>query len=38
MPRILLVEDQPAVATALPVLFEIRGVACTVERRLKEMK
>jgi DNA-binding NtrC family response regulator len=32
MPRILLVEDQPAVATALQVLFEIRGLACTVAR------
>jgi DNA-binding NtrC family response regulator len=32
MPKILIVEDQPAVATALQVLFEIRGVACILAR------
>jgi DNA-binding NtrC family response regulator len=32
MPKILIVEDQPAVATALQVLFEIRGVACALAR------
>src|SRR5690349_16543524 len=32
MLKILLVEDQPAVATALQVLFEIRGVDAVVAR------
>jgi DNA-binding NtrC family response regulator len=32
MPKILIVEDQPAVATALQILFEIRGVACVLAR------
>jgi DNA-binding NtrC family response regulator len=32
MSRILIVEDQPAVATALRVLFEIRGVDCLLAR------
>ena len=30
--KILLVEDQPAVSTALRVLFEIRGVDCIETR------
>jgi DNA-binding NtrC family response regulator len=36
MLKILLVEDQPAVATALQVLFEIRGVDCEVAREPAE--
>src|SRR5919107_1779118 len=32
MPKVLIVEDQPAVATALQVLFEIRGVGCVLAR------
>src|SRR3954466_4023138 len=32
MLKTLIVEDQPAVATALQVLFEIRGMACAVAR------
>jgi DNA-binding NtrC family response regulator len=32
MLKVLIVEDQPAVVTALQVLFEIRGVACAVAR------
>jgi len=32
MLKILVVEDQPAVATALRVLFEIRGLECVVAR------
>lgn len=32
MLKVLIVEDQPAVATALQVLFEIRGTPCTVVR------
>jgi DNA-binding NtrC family response regulator len=32
MPKVLIVEDQPAVATALQVLFEIRGTPCVVAR------
>jgi DNA-binding NtrC family response regulator len=32
MPKILIVEDQSAVATALQVLFEIRGMECVVAR------
>jgi DNA-binding NtrC family response regulator len=34
--KILIVEDQPAVATALQVLFEIRGVECVVARNPSE--
>jgi DNA-binding NtrC family response regulator len=30
--KVLIVEDQPAVVTALQVLFEIRGMPCTVAR------
>ncbi len=30
MPKILIVEDQPSVSTALQVLFEIRGLDCLV--------
>ena len=36
MPTILIVEDQPAVATALRVLFEIRGVPVEVARSPRE--
>ena len=32
MLKVLIVEDQPAVATALEVLLEIRGIACAVAR------
>jgi DNA-binding NtrC family response regulator len=32
MLKVLVVEDQPAVATALQVLFEIRGIPCAVAR------
>src|SRR5436305_1323813 len=32
MLKVLIVEDQPAVVTALQVLFEIRGVACALAR------
>ncbi|HKV10770.1 MAG TPA: response regulator, partial [Thermoanaerobaculia bacterium] len=32
MLKVLIVEDQPAVSTALKVLFEIRGVDCLVAR------
>jgi DNA-binding NtrC family response regulator len=32
MLKVLIVEDQPAVATALEVLLEIRGLACAVAR------
>ncbi|HEY9423129.1 MAG TPA: sigma-54 dependent transcriptional regulator [Thermoanaerobaculia bacterium] len=32
MLKVLIVEDQPAVATALQVLFEIRGTPCTLAR------
>ena len=32
MLKVLIVEDQPAVVTALQVLFEIRGMACAVAR------
>jgi DNA-binding NtrC family response regulator len=32
MLKVLVVEDQPAVATALQVLLEIRGIACAVAR------
>jgi CheY-like chemotaxis protein len=32
MLQVLIVEDQPAVATALRVLFEIHGLACAVAR------
>ena len=32
MLKVLIVEDQPAVSTALKVLFEIRGVDCVVAR------
>src|SRR5436305_12240820 len=34
--KVLIVEDQPAVATALQVLFEIRGMPCTVARSPEE--
>jgi CheY-like chemotaxis protein len=30
--EVLIVEDQPAVVTALQVLFEIRGMPCAVAR------
>src|SRR3954470_7081383 len=36
MLKVLIVEDQPAVVTALQVLFEIRGMACTVARSPEE--
>ncbi len=36
MLKILVVEDQPAVATALRVLFEIRGLECVVARTPEE--
>ena len=32
MLKVLIVEDQPAVATALQVLFEIRGIPCVTAR------
>lgn len=32
MLKVLIVEDQPAVATALQVLFEIRGTPCVLSR------
>ncbi len=34
--EVLIVEDQPAVATALRVLFEIRGMPCTLVRSPEE--
>jgi DNA-binding NtrC family response regulator len=36
MLKVLIVEDQPAVSTALKVLFEIRGVDCIVARNAAE--
>src|SRR5215218_3116027 len=36
MLKVLIVEDQPAVVTALQVLFEIRGMACAVARSPEE--
>ena len=36
MLKVLIVEDQPAVSTALKVLFEIRGVDCIVARNPSE--
>src|SRR3954462_11292191 len=36
MQKVLIVEDQPAVVTALQVLFEIRGMACAVARSPEE--
>jgi DNA-binding NtrC family response regulator len=36
MAKILIAEDQPAVATALQVLFEIRGLDCVVARNPAE--
>jgi DNA-binding NtrC family response regulator len=36
MPKILIVEDQPAVATALRMLLEIRGASCLVARSPRE--
>ncbi len=36
MLRVLIVEDQPAVSTALEVLFEIRGIACCAARGPEE--
>ncbi|HEX4965195.1 MAG TPA: sigma-54 dependent transcriptional regulator [Thermoanaerobaculia bacterium] len=36
MLRVLIVEDQPAVATALQVLFEIRGIPCLTARGPEE--
>jgi len=34
--EVLIVEDQPAVSTALEVLFEIRGIACCAVRGPEE--
>ena len=34
--EVLIVEDQPAVSTALQVLFEIRGIPCIAARNPEE--
>ncbi len=34
--EVLIVEDQPAVSTALEVLFEIRGIPCVTARSPEE--